>query len=566
MERSPYANLRRVILVSMILVPLTTFILILGIGYYYFTTSLESSTIATIKRIVEDHRHMIDSFLTNRKANLEFVLDSYGSQELADPEKLHDILLNLQKESNTFVDLGLFDQEGVHVNYQGPYKLVGKNYAEAPWFREVLKKGQYVSDIFLGHRRIPHFVIALKRETAGKTWVIRSTIDTYMFNDLVKKIRIGKTGEAYLLNADGIFQTERRSGGNLMNKDPELMERPSSHTGIKTFIEENSRGDEYLCATTWLKDKNWLLVVRQEKADAFRFLRAAAYVIVLVTFLGGGAIVGIAFLLTGRIVRRMERLDTEREELGGQLIRASRLAELGEMATGFAHEINNPLQVMKSEHALIDSIVSELKEKGDLQPSESLSELEDSMEQIDLQINRCGAITQSILKFGRQSEPVVEDIALQKYIPEITTMVEKKAAVQGITLTQEISENTPPVHGDRGQLQQVLLNLYNNAIDAITSRHGAQGGELVVGAGEKEDGKVEIFVRDNGSGISPEDRKKIFSPFFTTKPVGKGTGLGLSVCYGIISKMGGIMEVDSEKGVGTTFNVILPAAKQALIH
>ena len=561
MERSPYANLRRIILASMILVPLTTFILILGIGYYYFTISLESSTIATIKRIVEDHRHMIDSFLTNRKANLEFVLDSCPFEELADPEELHHVLLNLQKESSTFVDLGLFDQEGIHVNYQGPYRLVGKDYAEAPWFKEVLKKGHYISDIFLGHRRIPHFIIALKKEEAGQTWVIRSTIDTYMFNDLVKRIRIGKTGEAYLLNADGIFQTERRSGGNLMDKDPEVIEKPLSHTGIKTFIEKDSRGDEYLYATTWLKDKNWLLVVRQEKADAFRFFRSAAYIIGIITIIGGGAIVGIAFLLTGRIVRRMERLDAEREELGGQLIRASRLAELGEMATGFAHEINNPLQVMKSEYTLIDSILSELKEKGDLQASEALSELEESIEQIDLQIGRCAAITQSILKFGRQSEPVVEDIALQEYIPEITSMVENKAAVHGIALRQKVSEDTPPVHGDRGQLQQVLLNLYNNAIDAITARHGAKGGELVVGARAKEDGRVGIFVRDNGSGISPEDRKKIFSPFFTTKPVGKGTGLGLSVCYGIIDKMGGIMEVNSEKGVGTTFNVILPAAK-----
>ena len=159
---------------------------------------------------------------------------------------------------------------------------------------------------------------------------------------------------------------------------------------------------------------------------------------------------------------------------------------------------------------------------------------------------------------------MVEDIALQKFIPEITHMVEKKAAVHGIVLKQEVSEHTPSVHGNRGQLQQVLLNLYNNAMDAIMARHGAQGGVLVVGARGKENGKVEIFVRDNGNGISPENRKKIFSPFFTTKPVGKGTGLGLSVCYGIIGKMGGIMEVHSEKGDGTTFNVILPAAKQTL--
>ena len=560
MKKSPYANLRRVILVSMILVPLVTFVLILGIGYYYFTTSLESSTIDTIKRIVSDHRHMIDSFLTNRRANLEFIVNSYSFDDLAEPENLYKILINLQQESSAFVDLGVFNEEGIHVNYQGPYKLVGMDYAKAPWFKEVMKKGQYISDTFLGYRRIPHFIIALKREAGGNTWVIRATIDTHIFNDLVKRVRIGKTGEAYLLNAEGIFQTERRSGGNLMDRDPETIEKPSSHTGIKTFIEKDSRGDAYLYATTWLTEKDWLLVVRQEKADAFRFLRSAAYLIVLVTIIGGAAIVGLAFLLTDRIVRRMERLDTEREQLGGQLIRASGLAELGEMATGFAHEINNPLQVIKSEQALIDSIILEMKEKGEWKPSESLSELEDSMQQIDLQISRCAGITQAILKFGRQSEPKVEDIALQDYIPEVTHMVEQKAVVHGIALKQQVSEDTPKVHADRGQLQQVLLNLYNNAIDAILTRHGAEGGELVVGAKAKENGKVEIFVRDNGTGINPEDQKKIFSPFFTTKPVGKGTGLGLSVCYGIVDRMGGIMEVQSEKGVGTTFTVILPAA------
>ncbi|MBW1779772.1 MAG: two-component sensor histidine kinase, partial [Deltaproteobacteria bacterium] len=470
------------------------------------------------------------------------------------------ILIHLQKESSAFVDLGLFNEVGMHVNYQGPYRLVGRDYAKAPWFKEVMKKGQYISDIFLGYRRIPHFIIALKREANGQIWAIRATIDTHIFNDLVKRVRIGKTGEAYLLNAKGVFQTERRSGGNLMDKDPETIRKPTSQGGIQTFIEKDSRGDAYLYATTWLADKDWLLVVRQEKADAFRFLRSASYIIILVSLISGAAIVGLAFFLTDRIVMRMERLDAEREALGGQLIRASRLAELGEMATGFAHEINNPLQVIKSEYALMDAILSELKEKGELKPSDSLSELEDSIQQIDLQISRCAGITQAILKFGRQSDPVMEDIPLQDYIPEVTHMVEQKAAVHGIVLKQEVAEDTPKVHGDRGQLQQVLLNLYNNAIDAILARHGAEGGELMVGARAKEGGKVEISVRDNGTGINPEDQKKIFSPFFTTKPVGKGTGLGLSVCYGIVDRMGGLMEVHSEKGVGTTFIVTLPAA------
>jgi two-component system NtrC family sensor kinase len=260
----------------------------------------------------------------------------------------------------------------------------------------------------------------------------------------------------------------------------------------------------------------------------------------------------------------MEWMDAEKEQLDGQLIRASRLAELGEMATGFAHEINNPLQIMKSEKALVDVLLTELKEKGALPPSSELSELEDSFNQIDLQIDRCARITQSILKFGRQSEPVFQQVDLQTFIPEVTAMVKNKPGVHGITLSQQIDQLTPLVHGDPGQLQQVLLNLYNNAIDAILLKHGVEGGKLVVGAGPREGGKAFIFVQDNGSGIGPADQKKIFSPFFTTKPVGKGTGLGLSVCYGIIGKMGGFMEVESEKGVGTTFTLVLPSSDQSV--
>jgi two-component system NtrC family sensor kinase len=440
--------------------------------------------------------------------------------------------------------------------------LEGKVYQNASWFKEVMRKGYYISDVFLGYRRIPHFVIALAKEEMGKRWILRATIDTHLFNALVKKVRIGKTGEAYLLNAEGMFQTERRSGGSLMSKDPDIIPYPSSQKGIHTFFHRDGRGENYVYATTWLRNKKWLLVVRQEKADAFQSLRTATYLIILASIVGVMAIVLLAAYLTGRIVRRMEEMDSEKVRLSDQLVRASRLAELGEMAAGFAHEINNPLQIIKNEQALMAVLLSELKEAGELRPSESLKEIEDSMDQIDYQITRCAEITQAILKFGRQSEPHVKELDLTDFLPQVTGMVEKKASVHGIALTQRISQDVPPIHGDPGQLQQVLLNLYNNAIDAIVTRHGSAGGELSLDAARGIDGKVEIILRDNGCGISPENQKRIFTPFFTTKPMGKGTGLGLSVCYGIINNMGGVVEVSSEEGVGTSVAIRLPAAKR----
>ena len=543
----------------MILVPLIPFVLVLGMGYYYFTSSLQTNTLATVNRIVEDHRQMIDTFLRERRANLEFVLNSYSYTDLTEPEKFYHVYTQLQRSSNAFLDLGLFDQEGIHVMYQGPYRLVGRDYGKEDWFIHVLREGYYISDVFLGLRRIPHFVIALKKEESGKTWVMRATIDTYVFNELVEKVRIGKTGEAYILNRQGIFQTDRRSGGKLLDKDPDGIQESQPQPGVRTFIRRDTRGDEYLFATTWLQDKEWMLVVRQETADAFKSLRSATYLIILIMILGGVAITVLAHYYSGRIVLRMQRIDTEKRDLGQQLVRATRLAELGQMAAGFAHEINNPLQIMKSDHALIKTIFSSMKKNGELKESKDVRDLETTLDQLNRQIERCAKITQAILKFGRQSEPVAKDVDLGAFMPEMTSMVAKKASVQGIRMKEEITEGTPLVRVDPSQLQQVLLNLFNNAIDAITERHGSQGGELSIQAGPGKDGKVKIAVTDNGAGISPENLKKVFTPFFTTKPPGQGTGLGLSVCYGIVDSMGGTMEVESEKGVGTTFVVYLPA-------
>ena len=299
MKQNPYAGLKKVILASMILAPLIPYVMVLGIGYYYFTNSLENSTIASIQRIVHDHRQMIESFLMERKADLEFVRNTFSFEELKRQDKLEQTFYSLQKESSAFVDLGILDENGLHVAYHGPYPLSGKVYDQAPWFKAVMKNGFYISDVFLGYRQVPHFVIAIAQMNQGRPWVIRATIDTQIFNDLVKKVHIGKTGEAYLLDTEGVFQTERRSGGSLMEMDPDRSKYGPVHDGIKTFVDTDANGKPFLYATTWLKDNSWLLVVRQEKADAFKALRQAAYLIFLISVLGGIAIVGIAVYSDG---------------------------------------------------------------------------------------------------------------------------------------------------------------------------------------------------------------------------------------------------------------------------
>ncbi|MFZ1198641.1 MAG: ATP-binding protein [Desulfobacterales bacterium] len=552
-----YRAKRRIILVSMILITLVPFALILFIGYSALTASLQRGAVESLQRIVEDHREIIENFLKERRKDLEFIGDAYPYAFLSRTENLQSVFSHLQKHSQAFIDMSVVDENGLHVAYVGTYSLIGKSYAEADWFKEVMKRGYFMSDIFLGYRQVPHFVMAVTRTENGRAWVIRATFDSYRFNELVEKVHIGNTGEAYILNAQGLLQTSRRSGGSLLDIPGDVIHFPETAGSVITFIESDKKGKDFLYATTWLHDKKWLLVVRQDKSDAFSALHKAVSLTLLVSLVGGAVIIASAVYLSDRIVLRLETRDREKAQLEQHLIRAGRLAELGEMAAGLAHEINNPLQIIRNEQALMAIAVDDLK-AADADPTAALTDLKDSLDQVQLQIGRCAIITQSFLNFGRQSEPVFQAVSLMDFVPDIIGMVRQKAVINGIELTQDIPAGIPDVHGDISQLQQVFLNLFNNGIDAIVEKHGTSGGHLAVTAWNGDDNYVEVRIADNGSGIEPEIIDKIFSPFFTTKPVGRGTGLGLSVCYGIINTMGGKITAETTRDSGTTFVLKLP--------
>ena len=542
----------------MLITPLVPFVLAAVVAFEHFSLSTKANTISKMERVVEDHARLVDSFLKERKADLGFIAEAYGYDSLRDQETLGRVFRNLQKESNAFLDLGVFDQAGVHVAYHGPYELAGKLYSDSQWFNQVRKNGSYVSDIFEGFRKVPHFVIAIAQKDGEKTWVLRATIDPYLFTEVVEQVRMGKTGEVYILNQEGVFQTSRRSGGNLMELDPQAESLLRQPHGTQSCILDDNQGDEYLYVSTWLPTQPWLLVARQETSDTFADLNQAWFLVLLIALVGGLIISVLAFYMSNRIISRIQLTDQEKNQLNQQLVVAGRLAEIGEMSSGFAHEINNPLQIIRAESALIDSIIPDLKKRGELVESEDSRDMEDSLDQIKIQVDRCAAITGAILKFARQKDLNPQVIDLCETLPEVTHMIARKAELDGVALSLQTEPPPIRVNADPAQLQQVLLNLINNAIYAIVDRHGSSGGGELMLECRKQDGNAVITVRDNGAGITPDNMEKIFTPFFSTKPVGKGTGLGLSICYGIIEKMGGSIVVDSEPGKGTQFTITLP--------
>jgi two-component system NtrC family sensor kinase len=548
-----FRSIRRSILVRVLLPSFLIVVVVFGTVITYFGTNLKSRVYSELALLAEDHRRLIEQFLEERVANLRFAAASHRLNELSDHGLLEEVLRNLQETSRAFFDLGVFDEQGNHIAYVGPYDLKGKNYAETEWFRAVQERGVYISDVFLGYRKLPHFVIAVKRKHDSSGWYMRTTIDTQFFNDLVENVRVGKTGEAYLLNGSGMFQTRRRSGGGLMDLDPDHGRYKSAESGVVTFVVRDTSGTRYVNAAGRLPLTGWLLVVRQETREAYAPLYRV-WVIGIAIILGGGAVVALmAFLLASGQARQLVLSDREKRQLGTQLIMAGKFAELGEMSVGIAHEINNPLQVMKAEQTLMSDLLGEVESAEGVDKT-NVDMIRDSIRQVGIQIDRCKQITQGLLGFARKGDAVLKRIDLATFIPEAIHMVEQQARLDNVRILCEVDPELPEPSSDPTQLQQVMLNLLNNALYALRKR---ENGEIRIAA-RREDGSVNISVADNGCGIDPKILDKIFLPFFTTKPVGQGTGLGLSTIYGIVERLGGHILVDSEENVGTVFTVCLP--------
>ncbi|MFH0999165.1 MAG: ATP-binding protein, partial [Pseudomonadota bacterium] len=251
-----------------------------------------------------------------------------------------------------------------------------------------------------------------------------------------------------------------------------------------------------------------------------------------------------------KMVKYIKNADQGKEMMNEQVIEAGKLASVGELASGIAHEINNPIAIMVEEAGWIGDLLDE----EDLGKCQNLEEFRRALNQIKTQGGRCKEITHKLLSFARKTDSRVHEVLINDIIEELVSISEQRAKYSNVKIVSHLDPELPKVAASPSEMQQVLLNLINNAIDAI----GTGGGSIDI-TSRRNGEYVTIDVADTGQGIPQALMNRIFDPFFTTKPVGKGTGLGLSICYGIIKKMGGDITLNSSVGMGTIFHVHLPA-------
>ncbi len=529
-------------------VTLLPLIIITLVDYNFTQRAIESDILMRTSRITSNAKRSLSFFLTERKYALDFLVHDNSFDSLNDEEHLADILENLQKGfGGGFEDLSVIDADGRQRTYVGPYnyRLEGRDYSKQPWFEKVVEKGMYISDVFMGFREIPHLVIAVKYQMPdGSFYVLRSSVNTSRLNDMLSKLEMSGKGEAFIINRQGILQTPTRYYGNMLEKTS--LKIPAFSEKTEAAEKKDSSGMPLIISYAYIPDTPFILMVVKQKEELMKPWYQTRMELIGFLVFSITVILMVIFHVTTYMVNNLYIADQKRLMGLHEVEYASKMASIGRLAAGIAHEINNPLAIINEKAGLMKDLFTLKKEYAD---DPRLNNIIDS---IISSVKRCAIITKRLLAFARHPDVHIQHIHIRELIREVLSFTGKEAEYRSICVELDIPEDVPRVESDRSKLQQIFLNLINNAFAAMDTE------DCLRISSEQKDDSIIVRVSDSGCGIPPGDLNRVFEPFFSTKTKKGGTGLGLPITYNLVHEIGGNIEVQSTEGEGTTFSVTLP--------
>jgi two-component system, NtrC family, sensor kinase len=546
-------------------VALVPLLLVTGISYRQYRAAFESDLSNPMLRFATAAQQSLGSFLSERLSALGMIMRETPVEDLENSAKLKRVLATMEQSFGGIVDLGVIDETGTQIAYAGPFDLEGRNYSGLKFFQEARTRGTSVSDVFMGYRNLPHIVLSIHRDLGGnRELLLRATVDTDIFHFLVRtraarqpeqaafcrrchSLVVPPFADAFIINTEGVLQTPSRFYGDILGRSLLPALAPSREPTLTEVVDE--RGVPLVVAYAQIEASPFTLVVLSPRDATHAGLLSVRRDLMI--SLGIGAVLILAIVISGTlyVVRRVQEADRKRAALYHKMEYTNKLAAIGRLAAGVAHEINNPLSIITQKGGLLKDL---LTMSDELPSKEKMTALVDS---VLTSADRCGGITHRLLGFARHMDVQWETINLDALLKEVLGFLEKEASYRNLRITFDYPDSPPSIVSDRGQLQQVFLNIINNAFAAVDD-----GGHIEIGIQRAGPDEVAVSITDNGVGIPEAQLPHIFDPFFTTKK-GAGTGLGLSITYGIVQKLGGKIGVTSTVGAGTRFTVTLPIAQ-----
>ena len=541
LHKRSYGQFRLLLFSIMIAIAMGPVTMTAGLGYYNYMDLLQKEERGQLESRLTGSSRSIEALVDSLKSVVVFVARKNRYVELTTGENLEDLFARIKRQYDYFADLGVINEQGIQQTYTGPYDLKDADYSKEEWFKEVIDKGVFISRVYTGYRHVPHFAIAVANldPATKKTWVLRATIDAVTLQNFVNTIKTNASDDLFLVDDDGNLQTSSEYYGQNLTQIV---------AGIKPGIQQglSREGENIFYAMGNIKNSPWSLILVEKRyihhQDWMTFRTRLLIIVFSCLALNLLIVYGLVSMLTNLIRKADEMQLTMLQEAE----HTDKLASIGRLAAGVGHEINNPLAIINQKTGLAEDLIL-------ISPDfEYKKEIEGCLKVIDQSVERCKAITHRLLGFARRADVHDEILQVNDVIKEVMQFLENSMMHSRIRLELQLQDNLPLISSDHLQLQQVFLNIINNAIDAI-ERDG-----LVTIMTHMVAGEVRVVIQDNGSGIENDILPHIFEPFFTTKETGKGTGLGLSITYGLVKKLGGDITVRSHVGQGTAFTITLP--------
>lgn len=476
-----------------------------------------------------------DLFLEERCVDLRSMIEEFDLLSSPSDRTTSRALASLRARDRAFGGLALFDSSFTFVSGAGTFKINPNDVKNAVSNLNQLRivgPAFYTGKKLVGPDESSYATIGVRISHAKGPALIAALID---LTDLRRRIRTETADDEVSIALIDIENSDLL----IADTDRDISDLENNGTKEKTVGIDEVGNIEYGFSAS--KVAPWTAAALS-KHPRNGFIPDFKMLIVGVAILVGAIV--LVFVRANIAVKR----EREKDDYRMQLVHASKLVSVGEMAAGIAHEINNPLAIIASEAGLVKDLIDADKNKK-IKPDDLLGHIQNIREAA----YRGRDITGKLLSFVRKSDFNLEKKKINEIISDLTEgFYSRKLSVSNIEFVKKLSDSDPDVFTDENRLRQVVVNMLNNAFDAIRPP-----GVITIETFEDKD-NVHIRVTDTGEGIPKENLDKLFMPFFTTKEVGKGTGLGLSVSYGIVKNLGGDIKVQSELGKGAAFDIILP--------
>ncbi|MHB9111562.1 MAG: sensor histidine kinase [Thermoleophilia bacterium] len=547
-RKQRYTYLQRLFIAVMTVAIILPLAVTSTLGFLQYRNLFSRETDDKLRLDAQSAKQSFEFHIQETLSTMVVVADGYEYGQLFNQTTLEDLFNRLRGEYSWVIDMGALDSSGVQRAYVGPYLFQGINYSDQEWYQNAYARKTYVSDIFTGYRGVPHFVTTVTNGTLGtdQYWMLRASIDATHLANYIATINTDAATDMFLVAPDGTLRTQSVNHGDMtvpLNLDL------SSARGNITLVSGNDEGSRELTAFTKLEGMPWILVLERRGYVYGENWNQFQMQFILIVVACALVAIYIIFRVTRVMVTMIKNADRRRDQILAEAQNAAKLASVGQLAAGVAHEINNPLAIINEKIGLIRDLT---KYSDEFPQRAKFLALTDGAAAA---VKRCRDITHRLLGFARRMDVEKESLRVNEVIREVVSFVEKEALYRDIRLVLALDDELPAIQSDRGQLQQIFLNILNNAIDAVES-----DGTVTIRTSTGKPGRVRTTITDTGPGIPQNVMNHIFEPFFTTKNKNEysGTGLGLSITYGIVKKLCGKISVESPPGKGATFIVDFP--------